>query len=43
MMGDIVKTSDDSVILKVEVSAQNPIERIEIRNGMDVMKTVRGF
>ena len=43
MMGDIVKTSDDTVTLKVEVSAQNPIERIEIRNGMDVMKTVRGF
>ena len=43
MMGDIVKTSDDFVTLKVEVSAQNPIERIEIRNGMDVMKTVRGF
>ena len=43
MMGDIVKTSDESVTLKVEVSAQNPIERIEIRNGMDVLKTVRGF
>ena len=43
MMGDIVKTADDIVTLKVEVSAQNPIERIEIRNGMDVLKTVRGF
>ena len=43
MMGDIVKTTDDFVTLKVEVSAQNPIERIEIRNGMDVLKTVRGF
>ena len=43
MMGDIVKTADDFVTLKVEVSAQNPIERIEIRNGMDVLKTVRGY
>ncbi len=43
MMGDIVQTSDASVTLKVEVSAQTPIERIEIRNGMDVLKTVRGF
>lgn len=43
MMGDIVQTSDDSVTLKVEVSAQNPIERIEIRNGMETLKTVRGF
>ncbi len=43
MMGDIVQTDDDYVTLKVEVSAQSPIERIEIRNGMDVLKTVRGF
>ena len=43
MMGDIVQTTDASVTLKVEVSAQTPIERIEIRNGMEVLKTVRGF
>ena len=43
MMGDIVQTSDDKITLKVEVSAQNPIERIEIRNGMETLKTVRGF
>jgi len=43
MMGDIVQTGDNSVTLKVEVSAQNPIERIEIRNGMETLKTVRGF
>jgi hypothetical protein len=43
MMGDIVQTSDDKVTLKVEVSAQNPIERIEIRNGVETLKTVRGF
>jgi len=43
MMGDIAQTSDASVTLKVEVSAQTPIERIEIRNGMEVLKTVRGF
>ena len=43
MMGDIVQTDDNYVTLKVEVSAQSPIERIEIRNGTDVLKTVRGF
>ena len=43
MMGDIVRVSGDKVTLRVEASAQNPIERIEIRNGMEVLETVRGF
>ena len=43
MMGDIVKTDDDSTTLRVEVAAQAPIERIEIRNGMDVLKTIRPY
>lgn len=43
MMGDIVQTDDGSVTLSVEVAAQAPIERVEIRNGMDVLKTVRPY
>jgi hypothetical protein len=43
MMGDIVQTSDTELTLKVEVSAQGPLERIEIRNGLQVIQTIRGF
>ena len=43
MMGDIVQTEDTEVTLAVEVSAQGPIERIEIRNGLEVVQTLRGF
>jgi hypothetical protein len=43
MMGDIVQTSDGSVTLKVEVATQSPIERVEIRNGFDVLHTARGY
>ncbi|MEE2688163.1 MAG: DUF3604 domain-containing protein [Pseudomonadota bacterium] len=43
MMGDIVRVVGDKVTLRVEASAQNPIERIEVRNGIEVLETVRGF
>ena len=43
MMGDIVQTDDGTVILKVEVAAQAPIERVELRNGMEMLKTVRPY
>ena len=43
IMGDIVQTADKSVTLKVQVAAGAPIERIEIRNGTEVLKTVRGY
>ncbi len=43
MMGDIVQTNDGSLTLNVEVAAQAPIERVEIRNGMEVLKTVRPY
>ncbi len=43
MMGDIVKTSDESVQLQVVAKSPTPIERIEVRNGMDVIQTVRGY
>ncbi len=43
MMGDIVQTDDKTVTLKVTAIAGTPIERIEIRNGMEVLETVRGY
>jgi hypothetical protein len=43
MMGDIVQTTMDSVKVQIEVEAQSPIERIEIRNGTEVIQTLRGY
>jgi len=43
MMGDIVKTSSKSAKLRVRVDSPSPIERIEIRNGTEVVKTVRPY
>lgn len=43
MMGDIVRTKDETVTLKVEIVAQAPIERVEIRNGTDVLHTARSY
>lgn len=42
MMGDIARSDDDTVSLSVHAIAQAPIERIEIRNGTEVLQTVRG-
>jgi Protein of unknown function (DUF3604) len=43
MMGDIVQTDDATLTLRVEVMAQTPIERIEIRNGKAVVQTLRPY
>lgn len=43
MMGDIARTGDDRVSLRIEAIAQSPIERIEVRNGTEVVETVRGY
>lgn len=43
MMGDIAQTNDREVTLRVECITQAPIERIEVRNGMDVVETLRPF
>ena len=41
MMGDIVRTGDERVAMHIEVVAHAPIERIEVRNGCDVVRTLR--
>ena len=43
MMGDIVRTDDERVAVRIEVVTQAPIERIEVRNGRAVMRTLRPF
>ena len=43
MMGDIAQTDDAAVMLRIEVIAQTPIERIELRNGSETIKTMRGY
>ena len=43
MMGDIVRCDADSATLLVEAVAAAPIERIEIRNGLQVLETVRPY
>ena len=42
-MGDIVQSSDGSVRLVVEAVASAPIERLEIRNGLDTLETYRPY
>lgn len=43
MMGDIVKTDAGSVELAVEICAHAGIERVEIRNGIEVLETIRPY
>jgi len=43
MMGDIVKTTDQQCRLSVEVHSPSPIERIEIRNGTEVLQVIRPY
>jgi hypothetical protein len=43
MMGDIVRSSDDEAIFRVDALGSSPIERIEIRNGLETLETHRPF
>ncbi len=43
MMGDIARTGDESVAFRVEAVSTAPIERIEIRNRLKVLETVRPY
>jgi hypothetical protein len=40
-MGDILRSSDETVTLEIDVAAGAPIERIEIRNRTEVLETWR--
>ena len=43
MMGDIVQTGDGQVELSIEVASHSPIERIEVRNGMERVDILRPY
>lgn len=43
MMGDIVQTDDAIVTLEVVAKSPTPIERIDVRNGADVIETLRPY
>jgi hypothetical protein len=43
MMGDIVQSDADTLELTIEAHASAPIERLEIRNGLEVLETWRPF
>lgn len=43
MMGDILRAEADAVEIAVEAVASAPIERLEIRNGFDVLETWRPY
>ena len=43
MMGDILRSDEGSVEFTVEALGSAPIERIEIRNGLDVLETWRPY
>ena len=43
MMGDIVRCADGEVTFAVEAVTSAPIERMEIRNGLETLETVRPY
>ncbi len=43
MMGDICRSADAEVTFSIDLHASSPVERVEIRNGLDVLETVRPF
>jgi len=43
MMGDILQSSDNELILQIKAIGSAPIERIDIRNGLQTLETFRPY
>ncbi len=43
MMGDILRSGDDEVVFKIDVHGPSPIERIDIRNGLEILEVYRPY
>ncbi|NQV98427.1 MAG: DUF3604 domain-containing protein [Rhodospirillales bacterium] len=43
MMGDILRSDDDTVTFSIDVHATSAIERIDIRNGLDTVEIFRPY
>ena len=43
MMGDIVRCGDDEVSLDIDIATSSPVERVDIRNGLETLEIHRPF
>ena len=43
MMGDILRSGDECVTFAIDVHGPSPIERIDIRNGLDTLEVYRPY
>ncbi len=43
MMGDIVRCDQETVIFTIDVCSPSPLERIDIRNGLDTLEVYRPY
>jgi len=43
MMGDILRSADGEVTFKIDVLGASPVERIDIRNGLDTIQVYRPY
>lgn len=43
MMGDILRSGDDEVTFRIDAHASSPIERIDIRNGLETLEVFRPY
>ncbi len=43
IMGDILRSNDGEVLLKIDVHGPSPIERIDIRNGLETIEVYRPY
>jgi hypothetical protein len=43
IMGDIVQTTESEVTVHIDLVTSAPIERVELRNGLEVLETIRPY
>ncbi len=43
MMGDIVKSAENEVAFSIDIHASAPVERVDIRNGLECLETYRPY
>ena len=43
MMGDILRSAENEVIFDIDIATSSPIERVDIRNGLETLETFRPF
>jgi hypothetical protein len=43
MMGDILRCGDSQVTFDIDIATSSPVERVDIRNGLETLETYRPF